>query len=75
MVIIDVMDNGIGIEEQETPLDQAFYTTKENGLGLGLAICRDVIDAHQGSIRFRSIEPTGCQVTIILPYQETCHES
>nr|WP_239032714.1 sensor histidine kinase [Vibrio sp. MMG023] len=75
MVIIDVMDNGIGIEEQDIPLDQAFYTTKENGLGLGLAICRDVIDAHQGSIRFRSIEPTGCQVTIILPYQETCHES
>ncbi|WP_181027990.1 sensor histidine kinase [Vibrio jasicida] len=75
MVIIDAMDNGIGIEEQDIPLDQAFYTTKENGLGLGLAICRDVIDAHQGSIRFRSIEPTGCQVTIILPYQETCHES
>ncbi len=75
MVIIDVMDNGIGIEEQDIPLDQAFYTTKENGLGLGLAICRDVIDTHQGSIRFRSIEPTGCQVTIILPYQETCHES
>lgn len=75
MVIIDVMDNGIGIEEQETPLDQAFYTTKENGLGLGLAICRDVLDAHQGSIQFRSIDPTGCQVTIVLPYQEACHES
>ncbi|MGR5300604.1 MULTISPECIES: sensor histidine kinase [Vibrio] len=75
MVIIDVTDNGIGIQGQEIPLDQAFYTTKENGLGLGLAICRDVIDAHQGSIRFRSIEPTGCQVTIVLPYQEACHES
>jgi two-component system sensor histidine kinase TtrS len=75
MVIIDVMDNGIGIEEQETPLDQAFYTTKENGLGLGLAICRDVLDAHQGSMQFRSIDPTGCQVTIVLPYQEACHES
>ncbi|MGR4988376.1 sensor histidine kinase [Vibrio rotiferianus] len=75
MVIIDVMDNGIGIEEQETPLDQAFYTTKENGLGLGLAICRDVLDAHQGSLQFRSIDPTGCQVTIVLPYQEACHES
>ncbi|MEH0668639.1 sensor histidine kinase [Vibrio owensii] len=75
MVIIDVTDNGIGIEEESTPLDQAFYTTKENGLGLGLAICRDVLDAHHGSIQFRSIEPTGCQVTIVLPYQEACHES
>ncbi len=52
MVIIDVTDNGIGIEEESTPLNQAFYTTKENGLGLGLAICRDVLDAHQGSMQF-----------------------
>lgn len=74
-VIIDIVDNGIGFKESDVPLDQAFYTTKENGLGLGLAICRDVIDAHNGSLRFRTVEPTGCQVTIILPYQETCHES
>uniref|UniRef100_UPI0026A3798D ATP-binding protein n=1 Tax=Vibrio alfacsensis TaxID=1074311 RepID=UPI0026A3798D len=75
LVIIDIVDNGIGFKESDVPLDQAFYTTKENGLGLGLAICRDVIDAHNGSLRFRAVEPTGCQVTIILPYQETCHES
>lgn len=74
-VIIDVMDNGIGLDDQHVPLEQAFFTTKENGLGLGLAICRDVIDAHQGSMQFRSIEPTGCQVTIILPYQEVSHAS
>lgn len=75
VVIIDVMDNGVGLEEQNTPLDQPFYTTKENGLGLGLAICRDVIEAHQGSINFRSIDPFGCQVTIVLPYQEAQNES
>lgn len=75
VVIIDVMDNGVGLEEQNTPLDQPFYTTKENGLGLGLAICRDVIEAHQGSINFRSIDPSGCQVTIVLPYQEAQNES
>ncbi|MGR5320883.1 MULTISPECIES: sensor histidine kinase [Vibrio] len=75
MVIVDVTDNGVGIQQQEIPLDQAFYTTKDNGLGLGLAICRDVIEGHHGSIRFRSIEPSGCQVTIILPYQEACSES
>ncbi|MDF2152420.1 sensor histidine kinase [Vibrio sp. CAU 1672] len=68
--VIEITDNGVGIEGHNTPLEQAFYTTKENGLGLGLAICREVIEGHQGNIRFRSVEPTGCQVTIVLPYQE-----
>ncbi|EVU04389.1 putative sensor-kinase domain protein, partial [Vibrio parahaemolyticus V-223/04] len=35
----------------------------------------DVIEAHQGSINFRSIDPFGCQVTIVLPYQEAQNES
>ncbi len=74
-VIIDIVDNGIGFKVSEVPLEQAFHTTKEHGLGLGLAICRDVIDAHRGSIHFRAVDPIGCQVTIVLPYQETCHES
>ncbi|CAE6896157.1 ABC transporter [Vibrio sp. B1FLJ16] len=67
---IDVIDNGIGFDESKIPLEQVFYTTKAEGLGLGLAICRDIIEAHSGTIRFLHVEPTGCQVSIQLPYLE-----
>lgn len=65
-----VNDNGIGIANNNIPLDQAFYTTKKNGLGLGLAICRDVVEAHQGTIQFQSTNTTGCSVTVTLPLKE-----
>nr|WP_237468670.1 sensor histidine kinase [Vibrio stylophorae] len=67
-VLIEVTDNGIGLVQDHLPLDHAFYSTKENGLGLGLAICRDVVEGHRGTIQLRTIEPTGCQVTVVLPY-------
>ncbi len=69
-VSINVIDNGIGFDESKIPLEQVFYTTKAEGLGLGLAICRDIIEAHSGTIKFLHMEPTGCQVSIQLPYLE-----
>ncbi|WP_052771934.1 sensor histidine kinase [Vibrio mexicanus] len=67
-VVIDVIDNGIGFDDEAIPLTQAFYTTKENGLGLGLAICRDVVESHHGNIEFNKATPNGCIVTVTLPY-------
>ena len=69
-VQISVTDNGVGIEDSKIPLDQAFYTTKNNGLGLGLAICREVIENHNGSIEYHSVQPRGCRVVVVLPYQK-----
>lgn len=74
-VIIDIIDNGIGLSESSDTVQQAFYTTKSDGLGLGLAICRDVIERHQGSLALRSLSPHGCEVTMILPYLEKPHVS
>nr|VVV05607.1 Tetrathionate sensor histidine kinase TtrS [Aliivibrio wodanis] len=66
-VVIKVQDNGIGLEDDSELLSKAFFTTKENGLGLGLAICRDVIEAHQGQFLLEPVSPQGCCVTVILP--------
>lgn len=64
---IVIRDNGIGLVENNQPLSKAFVTTKENGLGLGLAICRDVIEDHHGTFLLQSVQPQGCQVTVTLP--------
>jgi len=60
-VFVNLLNNAIEIND-------AFFTTKENGLGLGLAICRDVMETHHGQIQLQSIKPHGCMVTLSLPY-------
>ncbi|MCY9875777.1 PhnD/SsuA/transferrin family substrate-binding protein [Vibrio natriegens] len=65
---IRVLDNGTGLQ-QENPT-QAFVSTKEEGLGLGLAICRDVMELHGGEFLIRSTTPHGCLVELVFPYQE-----
>jgi C4-dicarboxylate-specific signal transduction histidine kinase len=51
LVRISVSDQGTGIEaEQLDGIFDAFYTTKSNGLGLGLAICRSIVTAHGGRL-------------------------
>ena len=64
---IVIRDNGIGLVDNNQPLSKAFVTTKENGLGLGLAICRDVIEDHHGTFLLQSVQPQGCRVTVTLP--------
>jgi PAS domain S-box-containing protein len=50
-VRVEVEDTGPGIPELDRPrLFDAFFTTKANGLGLGLPICRSIIDQHEGEI-------------------------
>ena len=50
-VLVAVEDGGVGIEpENLNRLFSAFYTTKPNGLGMGLSICRSIIEAHGGRV-------------------------
>jgi len=67
-VIVEITDTGIGIPKDKQPLIfQPFFTTKSKGLGMGLAIVKNIITAHKGSINFKSKEGIGTTFTIILP--------
>ena len=63
-----VSDNGSGItpEQLETIFDP-FFTTKENGLGLGLEICRQIVEAHGGELKIESVVGRGTDVIVAVP--------
>ena len=63
-----VADLGDGVpEEARERLFDAFVTTKPGGLGLGLAICRSVIEAHGGRVRHEANGPLGTRFSFVLP--------
>ncbi|WP_430477198.1 ATP-binding protein [Bacillus cereus] len=65
---ISVEDQGFGIENEKIEkIGKAFYTTKENGTGLGLMITYKIIKEHQGSITIQSSMGVGTKVEIYLP--------
>lgn len=67
-VEISVMDNGPGIDKAHlAKVTEAFYTTKSQGTGLGLAVVQAVAQAHKGSLEVRSEVGRGSCFTIILP--------
>ena len=78
-IIIEIRDNGIGIEENVIPrIFDAFeqgggtVTSKYGGLGLGLAICKRVVDLHGGSIEAQSEgKGRGAKFTVTLNAMET----
>jgi PAS domain S-box-containing protein len=66
--LVAVRDSGPGIDAQH--LDRvfdAFYTTKPSGTGMGLAICRSIIDAHGGKLWAEANEPRGAVFQFTLP--------
>ena len=65
-VNIIIVDNGEGLRFPASKLRAEFFTTKEQGLGLGLSICHDIIDNHRGQLVLQSIQPHGCEARIQL---------
>lgn len=77
-VFLLVKDSGKGIsEDQADKIFEAFYTTKKQGLGMGLAICRSIIEAHGGDLRLiaHTDAGTGSTFQIVLPAAGVAHES
>ncbi|MBN8192274.1 PAS domain S-box protein [Bacillus sp. NTK074B] len=67
-----VKDNGVGMEpERIEHLGEPFYSTKEKGTGLGLAVCQKIIERHKGHIHFKSEKRKGTAVEITLPVKES----
>ncbi|UVL86500.1 AAA family ATPase [Pseudomonas sp. B21-028] len=67
-VLVSVSDTGPGFASQSTDLVfTSFYTTKPTGLGLGLSICRSIIEAHGGCLSAVANPPRGATVQFTLP--------
>ncbi|TMP12676.1 histidine kinase [Pseudoalteromonas sp. S3178] len=67
--VINVSDSGKGMSEQVMANALVpFYSTKSNGSGLGLALCREIAEAHQGHISLHNKIEGGLNVQISLPY-------
>ena len=67
-VIVIVRDNGIGMDEVEMEnMNEMFYTTKKNGTGLGVALSREIVLAHDGNIQYKSEKNKGTECIVSLP--------
>jgi signal transduction histidine kinase len=65
---ISVKDNGMGIDPKNIDrIFDAFYTTKTGGMGMGLAICKSIIESHGGTLSVSSGVANGSVFVIALP--------
>jgi len=67
-VIVKIIDNGPGLsEELMSQVFEPFFTTKEDGMGLGLSMCRSIIDSHHGKLWVTQNSTVGTTFNIELP--------
>ncbi len=67
-VLVTACDSGPGIDTAHLErVFEAFYTTKSSGLGMGLSICRSIIDAHGGRLWAEANHPRGAIFRFNLP--------
>ena len=72
---VGVKDNGPGLdEEQQQKILTPFYTTKTDGMGMGLSISRSLIEAHEGTLRFNSKAGKGSTFYFSLPVERKSNE-
>ena len=75
MVTVSIADTGSGIEQTLAPqLFQPFVTSKQSGMGIGLSICRTIIEAHGGRIWFEPGHDGGTIFRFTLPRGDLEHE-
>ena len=67
-VVVSLRDSGVGLPlARESRIFDAFFTTKEHGLGLGLSISRSIVEAHGGTLWAQSNSDQGATVAFALP--------
>jgi signal transduction histidine kinase len=71
-----VRDNGCGIpEDKQAKIFNPFYTSKQNGTGLGLGVAKKVIDAHRGTIEVSSELGVGTEFLVSIPLADAVRET
>src|SRR5262249_21309217 len=65
--ILSVRDSGPGISLADDSLFVPFSTTKEDGLGIGLSICRTIVEGHRGRIWVETSDASGTLICLSLP--------
>lgn len=72
---VRVKDNGSGLNtEQQQKILTPFFTTKADGMGMGLSISRSIIEAHKGTLHFNSIPEKGTTFYFTLPLRRNTNE-
>jgi signal transduction histidine kinase len=70
-VLVTVMDSGVGISaEKADRLFNAFFTTKSGGMGMGLSICRSIVEAHGGRMSVANNDGHGATFQFVLPLHQ-----
>jgi NO-binding membrane sensor protein with MHYT domain len=67
-LMVCVSDSGVGLPSQQADqIFHAFFTTKPQGIGMGLAICRSIVESHNGRLWAADNSPRGASFHLILP--------
>ena len=79
LVEFAICDTGMGISpEVMKRLYESFYTTKAEGLGIGLSLCRSIVESHQGRMKAENIyndgDVEGCCFTFWIPKTEAIND-
>ena len=73
---IYIIDNGIGMDKETLAnMNKIFYTTKANGNGLGVVLSTEIIEMHNGTIKYLSTKDVGTTVLINLPIKDKIKKS
>jgi PAS domain S-box-containing protein len=74
-VLVAVRDSGPGLSEDATERAfEAFYTTKSSGLGMGLSICRSIVEHHGGRLWATANVPKGAAFQFTIPVNSDCQD-
>jgi signal transduction histidine kinase len=65
-IVVEILDHGTGVADADKVFE-AFYTTKEKGMGMGLAICRSIVEAHGGHLGITPSPGPGTTFFFTLP--------
>ena len=73
-VLVSVSDTGVGLPSSGTDqIFNAFYTTKEDGTGMGLSISRSIVESHGGRLWAVDHTPVGASFSLTLPTRADGH--